>query len=57
MRINRALGLGIAIVMLKLLMLGVMVGFESFLITAFKTGEMILQSASAGMPPVPSVAP
>lgn len=57
MRINRAIGLGIAIVVLKLLMLGVVVGFESFLVTAFKAGEVILESAQVGMPPIPSVAP
>lgn len=50
MRINRAIGLGIAIVVLKLLMFSVMVGMESFLITAFKNGEVVLQSAQVGAP-------
>lgn len=42
MRINRAVGLGVAIVVLKLLMFGVVVGMESFLVTAFQTGELML---------------
>ena len=42
MRINRAVGLGVAIVVLKLLMFGVVAGMESFLITAFQTGEVML---------------
>jgi len=50
MRINRAIGLGIAIIVLKLLMFGVMVGFESLLITAFETGEVMLQSAQVEAP-------
>jgi hypothetical protein len=43
MRINRAVGLGVTIVVLKLLMFSVISGMEDFLIATFRAGEVVMQ--------------
>jgi hypothetical protein len=43
MRINRAVGLGIAIVVLKLLLFPVIVGMEDLLVAAFHAGEVVMK--------------
>ncbi|GEM_PF-2415016 len=56
MRLRSALGLGIAIVLLQLLVPAVWGSFEHLMLTFFSTAEEMLASASLA-PSIPGIAP
>jgi len=49
MRINRAIGLGIGILVLQMLMSQVFAGFEETLLVTFDTTQTALRSVERGM--------
>ncbi len=55
MRINRAIGLGIAIIILKLLMATTFVALENTLLVFFQTASVLFSEVGSGQPLIPAL--